>query len=384
MRLYIHWPFCRSRCSYCDFNSRVAPGRVVDAYRRALRKELEMWAYLLEGRGGCLRSVYLGGGTPSCLSGAEVAGLLAAVTGAFGLHEEAEVTVEVNPATWSEKDFRDAVEGGVDRLSIGVQSLEDGVLRLLGRPHGAAEARRALRTALSSGARSVGADLLYGLPDPGGRAFRNSLEEVAALGIPHLSIYALTLSEEAPLARRAESGEVALPSEDAVADEYLEACEALDRRGYEHYEISNFCLPGHRCRHNLSYWRREDYLGLGAGAHSMLGGVRFWNQRSVLRYLRVLEEGRLPVAGAERVAGEEAREEMVMLGLRTARGVPERTLRRSRERLRELARAGLLALEGGRVRLTPRGMLVSNAIISELAWGGEDAARATRCSAGIT
>ena len=369
MRLYLHWPFCRSRCSYCDFNSRVAPTALMDAYREALEWEMRAWARLLDGRKGPLRSLYLGGGTPSCMAGEEVADLLGKAAETFGLEEEAEVTVEVNPSSWERRDFKRAVEGGANRFSVGVQSLDEGVLRLLSRPHGAAEAMEAVDAALSSGARSVGADLLYGLPTPGRDAFLKSLEGAVGLGVHHISAYALTLTDGTPLARRVQRGELRLPSEEESADEYLAACDLLAGRGFEHYEISNFCLPGHLCRHNLAYWRREEYLGLGAGAHSFMGGTRFRNERFLLRYLREIEAGRLPVRDAEAIGKEEAREEMVMLGMRTARGVHERTIRRSRGRLRELSSSGLLALSGGRVALTARGMLVSNMVIADLLYG---------------
>lgn len=368
MRLYLHWPFCRSRCAYCDFNTRVASTGYQAAYRAALVAEMGMWASILERFGKTMRSVYLGGGTPSCMSGDETAAMLSTAAERFGLEDGAEVTVEVNPATWSEDDYGRAVSGGANRFSVGVQSLHEGTLRVLARPHGAEEAMEALRAALDSGARSVGADLLYGLPAGCEGTFLDSLEKVTGLGIHHLSVYALSTGAKTPLARMAARGEVALPDDDAVAEEYLTAVEMLVRRGYEHYEISNFCRPGHRCRHNLAYWRREDYLGLGAGAHSKIGGLRFWNERSLLRYLRRVGEGRLPVSGWEAVTGEEAREEMVMLGMRTSRGVSDRIIRRPRGRLRELARGGLLDLSGGRIRLTPRGMLVSNLVISDLLW----------------
>lgn len=367
MRLYVHWPFCRSRCSYCDFNSRVARPELMSWYREALLKEIGIWSSLLGNDCRSLRSLYIGGGTPSCMSGEEVAELVAAASRAFGLDEDAEVTVEVNPATWEEGDFNSAVEGGVNRLSIGVQSLDDADLRRLSRPHDSREARRAVAQALSSGARSVNADLIFGIPAARRGAFMAGLEELADMGLHHISAYALTLEKNTPLHRMAERGEIKPPQDDEVADDYLSACETLERKGFEHYEISNFCLPGHRCRHNLAYWRREEFLGVGAGAHSLLWGVRLRNHRSLLRYLCLIEEGMLPVCEAEAITEEVAREELIMLGLRTWRGVPEKSVSREGEkRVRELERHGLLTLEGGRVRLTARGMLVSNAVIADI------------------
>ncbi len=366
MRLYIHWPFCRSRCSYCDFNSRVATQSLMAAYGETLVKEMKTWASLIRLGGQGLRSIYIGGGTPSCMSGEEVAALIDAASLAFGLDADAEVTVEINPATWEAGDFRHAVSGGVNRLSIGVQSLDDGALRRLSRTHDALEARRAVASALTSGARTVNADLMYALPAGSEDAFLSGLEEMSGMGVHHLSVYALTLESGTPLQRLVEQGTVVLPREEEAARQYLSAVEMLESKGFEHYEISNFCKPGHCCRHNLAYWRREEYLGVGAGAHSLLGGVRFRNQRSVLLYLRLLKAGELPVCGAEAVAEEEAREEMIMLGMRTARGVPERTIGGTREELRDLENCGLLTISGGRVRLTARGMLVSNAVMADI------------------
>ena len=347
MRLYLHWPFCRSRCAYCDFNSRVARPEVMEDYRAALRSELHAWSVLLAG-GRELLSLYIGGGTPSTLSGGGIAALVSEVADHFGLSVQAEITVEVNPATWTEGDFAAARAGGVNRFSIGVQSLDDETLRLLGRSHDSRAAGEAVRHALRSGARSVSVDLLYGLPDMDVDSLLRELEEVLDMRPHHLSLYPLTLAHDVPLARRARRGAVLLPAEDEVADEYLAACRRLEAAGYHHYEISNFCLPGHAGRHNLAYWRREEYLGVGAGAHSFMGGCRFGNETSVLAYIGKMGRGE------------------IMLGLRTSRGVSERMLDRHASLLPELEGSGLVARRGGRLMLTPRGMLVSNAVIAAL------------------
>ncbi|MBN2026266.1 MAG: radical SAM family heme chaperone HemW [Actinobacteria bacterium] len=366
MRIYIHWPFCVSRCSYCDFNSRVASRRTRHAYMRALLRELEAWACMLNGEDRWLDSIYLGGGTPSVLSGSELSSLLEEVGSRFYLHDSTEVTAEVNPATWDRGDYAAARAGGVNRISIGVQSLSDRQLSLLGRAHDAAAARMAMRHALGCGAASVSVDLLYGLPGMDAETLLECLNEVLAMGVHHLSMYALTLAGSTRLAHAVASGEITLPDEEEVAEQYLAASGMLRARGYEHYEISNFSLPGHHGRHNLAYWEREEYLGIGAGAHSLLGKYRFHNLESILAYARALAKGELAVAACEVLAEKEELAEEIMLGLRTSRGIELAGLVSKDSELYEMEKEGFMARDGGRVRLTERGMLVSNALIVRL------------------
>ncbi|MBC7248448.1 MAG: radical SAM family heme chaperone HemW [Actinobacteria bacterium] len=364
MRLYVHWPFCVSRCAYCDFNARTAGSRTVSAYAASLRRELTLWSAMLPRDGG-LRSLYLGGGTPSTMRGDEVADLIAFCRRLFPLREGAEVTVEVNPATWKERDFAAALEGGVNRVSIGVQSLRDCILLLLGRAHDARDAAAAVRAAGRAGFRNISLDLMFGLPLECGHRLGRDLEAALRLRPQHVSLYALEVSARSRLGRAVMRGELHLPEDDRVADEYREGARTLKLAGYERYEISNFCLPGHECRHNLAYWRREAYLGAGAGAHSLLGGWRFHNLESVLSYNRSLREDRMPVAGGSRLTERDARSERIMLGLRTSRGVPAALLAGAKA-LSDLERYGLVRREGSRISLTERGMLLSNPVIAEV------------------
>ncbi len=372
MRVYLHWPFCLSRCSYCDFNTRVAGVEVMRRYRASLLEEARMWSRMLPPEKRPLESLYLGGGTPSTLSGGEVAGLVDEIGFLFGMSETSEVSVEVNPATWSYDDFARAREGGVNRFSIGLQSTQDDVLRLLRRAHDSGEAKEAVREALRCDASSVSVDLLYGLPGMDCGTLRHSLWEVLDMGVHHLSLYALTLAGRTPLARMVTEGEVTLPDEDEVADQYMEASAVLEEAGYHRYEISNFCMPGHRCRHNLAYWRREEYLGIGAGAHSLLGRCRFNNTPSLLAYMSMMRKGTSAVEQHQALEYEDEREEEVMLGLRTSLGVPRRLLGNASSRLFELEKGGFLAEKEERIYLTTRGILVSNAVIAELLMGDVD------------
>jgi putative oxygen-independent coproporphyrinogen III oxidase len=335
-------------------------------YMDALLAELDTWSFYLHGEDRCLDSIYLGGGTPSTLRGTEVSRLLSDVMARFELAEGVEVTVEVNPGTWAAGDFAAACSGGVDRISLGLQSLHDPFLRLLGRAHDAASAVEAVQNARRGGAASISVDLIYGLPGMNTKILLDSLEGALATGPQHVSLYALSLSEGSPLFRTLRKGRQELPAEEEVADEYLAACEVLDGAGFEHYEISNFCLPGHHSRHNLGYWIREECLGVGAGAHSLLGGCRFSNPPSLLAYMRAVLEGRMVREGWELLDPSGEREEEIMLGLRTSLGVPVSSLEVKEERLEVLEGLGLLRRAGGRVRLTRNGMLVSNAVIADL------------------
>jgi oxygen-independent coproporphyrinogen-3 oxidase len=334
----------------------------MEGYREALLKEIDAWSHLIGEEGRVLESLYLGGGTPSTMGGGEVAGMIEEVGRGFALQPGAEVTVEVNPATWSCEDYAAARDGGVNRFSVGVQSLDDGVLRLLTRAHDAGEAREAACHALRTGG-TVSVDLLYALPAGGLESLLRTVDEVLTWRPHHLSVYALALEERAPLARRLRAGDISLPGEDEAADQFLEVLERLRAAGYRQYEISNFCLPGYHSRHNLAYWRREEYLGIGAGAHSLLGKCRFSNLVPVLGYMKRIRKGLLPVERCEILDAGEELEEEIMLGLRTSDGIPEGLLRNSVGYLEDLESMGLLLKRGGRVLLTPEGMLLSNAVI---------------------
>lgn len=366
MRIYIHWPFCRSRCTYCDFNSRVAGDVMMKRYRTSLNGEMRAWSSWLPLEDRKVESLYIGGGTPSTISGEELGLLYQEAARRFRIMPEAEITVEVNPATWGPQDFKAAASCGINRFSIGVQSLDQEQLRILGRPHRAEEALRSLQYAKDAGDVVISADLLYALPGEGGEALLATLDSLLEWRPHHISLYALTLEGRTPLARLCDNGTITLPGEDEAADQYFHALDKLESRGYLQYEISNFCLPGYRCLHNLAYWRREEYLGLGVGAHSFLRGCRFQNTGSVLDYLQRMRRGVSPIEQWEDLDAEAGLFEEIMLGLRVCDGVPENLLNRKGDSLDELERRGLLRRREGRVLLTSRGMLLSNLVLMEL------------------
>ncbi len=363
MMVYVHIPFCLSKCAYCDFNSYAGAGALLPAYLEALGREMENWRRCAQHEP--VSSVYIGGGTPSLLTPAQAGDILEGIKRGFGLQAGAEVTVEINPATWNGSAMREAVARGITRLSLGIQSLDDGVLRVLARPHDAGAARRSLEEALASEAHSVSVDLIYGVPGQGTAGWEAGLGELLDMGIPHISAYALTVEENTPLASRLARGELQLPAEEETASMYLETCEILKARGYRHYEISNFALTGHTCRHNEGYWERRPYLGIGAGAHSFAGGLRWWAPEGLKEYIRGMREGKAHY-GVEILDSSTAHSEEIMLGLRTDRGVPRTAIAIKPETFRTWAQEGLLRRTEERLALTDKGMLLSNELISTL------------------
>lgn len=320
--LYIHLPYCRSLCPYCAFAKaplhRAQPERLL----RALAREWELaraeaapaW---LENRP---RTIFVGGGTPTALDEATLAAFLEWVRAAFPADRVREWTVEANPEGLTAEKLRLLRAAGVDRLSLGVQSFEAAALRALGRIHSADAAVEVLARARAAGFTNVSVDLMAGVPCETAEGFARGVERVIALGVPHLSIYALQVEEGTPLAAKAARGAIAIPSEDVAAERYEAAGRLLADAGYRRYEVSSWALPGFDSRHNQSYWIRRPYLGLGPGAHSFDGARRWGNEHDVARWFERVEAGALPRDDVRRLSEAEAREEVVFLGLRRARG----------------------------------------------------------------
>lgn len=363
--LYVHVPFCRARCAYCDFNSYAGLEDLYAGYVQALAREM---AAAGPRRAG---TVYIGGGTPTVLPLALLAEILAAARRGFSLDDDAEISLEANPGTVDARFLSGLRELGVNRLSLGVQSLDDAELRLLGRIHSAAQAVEAFQAARQAGLENVNLDLIYGLPGQSLAAWQASLSRALELGPEHLSLYALSLEECTPLAGRVLRGELPAPDPDLAAEMYDWAEAACAAAGYEHYEISNWARePRLRCRHNLATWRNEPYLGVGAGAHSWAGGRRWWNVARPAEYAARLMAGASPVDGAEEIPTGLEMAETAILGLRLLEeglslvrfrlrfGVDPR--RQYAAELDELLALGLVELDAERLRLTQRGHLLAN------------------------
>ena len=371
--VYIHLPFCRTKCFYCDFNSRADAGQLIPAYLHALAREMEAAVPVAAGRE--VASVYVGGGTPTVVPARQLGELLGLLRRRLKLAAGAEITVESNPGTLGGPDLELLREAGYNRLSVGVQSFQPDFLRRLGRSHAASQARQAVVAAREAGFDNISLDLMFGLPGQGLRDWRRDLEEALALRPPHLSAYGLTLAEGTPFYRWHQRGELRLPDEDEQAAMFDLTRQVLGAAGYEAYEISNFARPGYRCRHNELYWRNEEYLGFGAGATSYLGGSRETNEPDPAAYIAAVERGRFPRVEFDRPGLEVTMAETVILGLRTAEGVTEQRFRdrfgRSLRdvvgpRLRGLEEEGLVLWEGGNLRLTLRGTRLGNVVFRAL------------------
>jgi putative oxygen-independent coproporphyrinogen III oxidase len=361
--LYVHVPFCLTRCGYCDFNAYAGMGHLADAYVEALMREADLVAP--EWEGTAMVSVFLGGGTPTTLGPDVLGRILGHVRAGFRVAPDAEVTVEANPDTVSEESLAALRSVGFDRLSLGVQSFDPSVLRALERVHPASSARRAYGQARAAGFDDVNLDLIYGAAGEDPESWARTIEEAVALRPEHLSCYALTVEPNTPLGRRVAEGLQDPPDPDLQADMYEVACRALRSAGYRHYEVSNWALPGRECLHNRGYWEGRPYLGLGAGAHSHREGRRWWNVRPPGRYVELARSGRVPTGGSERLHPDERHLEELLLGLRQAGGVPPSEA--PPQVLEGLLGQGLGRLERDRLILTERGWLVANEVVLALA-----------------
>jgi oxygen-independent coproporphyrinogen-3 oxidase len=373
LSLYLHIPFCVKKCLYCGFYStRFSPQQAV-AYVSALR--LEAARYKDNFSKAVFDSVYIGGGTPTVLSREQWVSIFEIIHENFCLSENVEFTVEANPNTITADSITFLHAHGVNRLSIGVQSFSDRVLKTLGRVHTAAQALEAFKTARNAGFQNIGIDLIYGVPGQSQDDWASSVHQVLALEPEHISTYCLSLDEGSQFIREAEAGRLALPDDDVSASMYEFALRALTGAGYRHYEISNFSLSGYECLHNMNYWKRGEYLGLGPGAWSFISGERYHAVADVHEYSRRLTAGLSIVEDVETAKNGRAAEETIMLGLRTAQGVdlrkyeqefgPEAS-RHLESCIASLRDAGLVHVRDGRLMLTDRGVLLSNEAFTRL------------------
>ena len=408
--IYVHIPFCETKCPYCDFNTYAKIEPLMPAYVAALGREITLWGDALGSPP--VSTVFFGGGTPSYLPADDLGALVESIRGAFDVSADAEVTLEANPGDLTHAKLARYLELGVNRLSIGVQSLDDGMLELLGRRHTSRQAIEAYKKAVRAGFENISIDLMYGLPHQGLDQWAETLEGAAKLGPQHVSMYCLTLEGGTPMQKWVASGRLPESDPDLAADMYLKAEQEFAAQGYRHYEISNWARPGRESLHNLTYWRNQPYLGVGPGAHSYLAGHRFSVLKSPAEYVRrlkgdrghsgleslpprrgkvrmgvnsvPLQPGPLPeghgpwaqVPVVETVEAIDRRLEMgetMMLGLRLDTGVGfEEFVRRFgapldqeyADAIGELESAGLLERTEASLRLTGRGRLLGNEVFS--------------------
>ena len=361
--VYLHIPFCRQRCSYCSFNTGPYRPAAMDRFHSALLDEIDLVGEAAWAGDVTIGTVFFGGGTPSLLEPIELETILDRLRKRFALDPGAEVTVECNPESLTRAKAEGYRLAGVNRLSLGVQSLDDDLLVRLGRLHSSDDARRAFDAARSAGVDNVSLDLMYGLPGQDVARWESTVRGVLAWRPEHLSAYALTLDEGS---RWAGEGVAGLPGEETVTAQYWALARMAREAGYEHYEISNYARRGFRSRHNQVYWRAEEYLALGPGACGFLGDVRYGNVKPVERYCTALEAGGLPLGTHEVLTPAQRKAEKVILGLRLSDGVPLAWLEDARSLVETWASLGLLEVAGDRCRLTEAGFLLSDSLFVHL------------------
>ena len=369
--LYIHVPFCLYKCYYCDFATSPYVPAQVDSFLDCVCREAGRYG----GDRPPLTSVYLGGGTPSVLSGEQMRRLLSAMRDSFDICSTAETTVEANPETLTAGKLSAYRDAGVTRLSIGVQADDDNVLTALGRDHSVADSAAAVALAREHGFPTVSVDLIFGLPGQSVADWTRTLRAGLALDADHISLYGLTVEPNTVFDWMRRTQGLTTPSDDTQADMYAAAIDGGAAAGYEHYEISNFARPGHASRHNLTYWADEPYIGLGPSACGYIDGRRYANVRGTKSYMQRVQAGESTIVSEETIVGVDARCQTLALGLRRLAGVEREAYRRrfGRDLLEDfgdivlpLEEAGLLSLSSERLRLTRRGVMLANEVFVRL------------------
>ncbi|PKM83053.1 MAG: coproporphyrinogen III oxidase [Firmicutes bacterium HGW-Firmicutes-14] len=372
--LYIHIPFCIKKCGYCDFVSYPYDAGLAASYLSALEKEMALCSREFGGEQKVFGSIYLGGGTPTALTGGQVAGIIDRCRNHFSLAGDVEITVECNPGTVDPEKMDTIRKSGVNRVSIGVQAYQQRLLSGLGRIHTWREVVQAADSCRSAGFDNISFDLIFGIPGQTRNDWQETMDRVLEMSPRHISAYCLKIEPGTPLHREVTTGPVTPCDEDLELEMFWCTVDKLTGCGFKHYEISNFALPGWEARHNLIYWHNEEYLGLGPAAHSMLNGIRFNNVESVELYIKKLNRGELPVSQARVLTVTEQMAETVFLGLRLIDGLDpgvfaERFGRTINEvygdRLEKLVCLELLEAGENRLKLTKKGLPLANEVFVE-------------------
>lgn len=373
--VYLHVPFCATRCGYCDFNTytpgQLGSGATQGDYLDAIVAELEMAVVKHPELARGADTVFVGGGTPSMLGASGLRRLLDGVRNSFGLADDAEVTTESNPESTSPEFFEGLAEAGFTRVSLGMQSAVPHVLATLDRTHTPGRPAAAVAEARAAGFEHINLDVIYGTPGESMADLDTTLEAVLAAEVDHVSAYSLIVEPGTAMARKVRRGELPMPDDDDLADRYERIDAALSQVGFSWYEVSNWAKPGGQCRHNMLYWRDGNWWGAGPGAHSHLDGTRFYNVKHPARYAVTISGGELPVKDSEGLTAEDRHTEKIMLGLRLAEGIDANLLGEDElDKTRRQAEAGMVefvSVDGGqRIQLTNRGRLLADAIIVDI------------------
>jgi oxygen-independent coproporphyrinogen-3 oxidase len=371
--LYLHFPFCVSKCPYCDFNSyQLKEENQITSYICAIYKE--MTAYSQKLKKSNIRTIYLGGGTPTILSGVQIYSILEFCKDKFTIDKDAEITIEANPGTLDGEKIKLLTESGINRLSLGAQSFNDLLLKKLGRIHNAQDIIDSYYLARENGFNNINIDIMFALPDQITKDLQTTLEKAISLKPDHLSLYNLTLKPGTEYYKKYKRGKLKLPTEDEEFDMYNRAINFLKENNFEHYEIANFARPYKRSMHNLIYWQNKPYLGIGAGAYSFIKGYRYMNYENPARYIKEIMSGKLPVDNGEKLSLRKRMIETIILGLRTKDGVVYKKFKTRfgvnlndifPKQINKLVNLGLLEKDDCKIKLTKKGIFLANTVFRE-------------------
>lgn len=371
--LYIHIPFCEKKCYYCDFSSYGGKKHLIDDYIKSLKEEIVLYKSVLDDYK--ISTIFFGGGTPSILSGNQIAEIMETVVKYLSIEADAEISMEANPGTLTYDKLKTYYKIGINRLSIGLQACQNNLLRTLGRIHSFENYIKNLEEARNAGFLNINTDLMFSLPGQKKEDWEESLEKIVSLEIPHISAYSLIVEEETPFYDWVENRKILLPDEEVELEMYHYTIKYLEKNGYNHYEISNFAKPGFQCKHNLIYWQNKPYIGLGSGAHSYFNKKRFSNVNQIEEYISLLKESKVPIEDEIDVSIKDEISETMFLGLRMMEGVSieEFTKRFNispfeiyKYQINKFKEQNLLYWDEKHIRLTQKGVDLSNIVFQEM------------------
>lgn len=371
--LYLHLPYCISKCPYCDFNSyQLKEDNQITSYIYALYQEITAYSQKL--KKGNIKTIYLGGGTPTVLSGVQICNILEFCNDKFKVDKDAEVTIEANPGTLDGEKIKLLIESGINRLSLGAQSFSNLFLKKLGRIHNTQEIINSYYLAREAGFNNINMDIMFALPDQTTEDLQTTLKKAVSLKPDHLSLYNLTIKSGTEYYKEYKQGKLKLPTEDEEFDMYNWAINYLEENGFEHYEIANFARPHKRSKHNLIYWQNKPYLGIGAGAYSFIRGYRYMNYNEPARYIKEVMSGKLPIDNGEKLSLRKRMIETIILGLRTKDGINYKKYKTRfkvdinnifHEQIKKLVNLRLLQKDDGKIKLTRKGIFLADTVFRE-------------------
>ena len=381
LSLYIHIPFCKTKCGYCDFNTYQGIETLIPDYVNSLCDDIRNWLSIMENPS--IKTIFFGGGTPSLLSQNQTTQLLKTIENNADIDPAAEITLESNPDDLTLEKCEQFIASGINRLSIGIQSLQNNLLTILNRRHSNVQALQAINNGKNAGFTNISGDLMYGLPSQTYLDWEMTLKELLSAAPTHISMYSLTIEEGTPFHKMFHSGSITLPPDDEIADMYALAQEQLNVHGYQQYEISNWCIPKYESIHNLTYWRRKPYIGIGPGAHSNLGNVRYWNIKSPAKYIQNISSSdsltshiidNPIIDDYEILTDQQIASELMFLGLRLSEGIDcdiyyqehgLNLLEIFKNKIKKLTEENLIEISNNIIKLSPSKIFIANRIFEE-------------------